>query len=193
MHEHSDFVDGFSGSNKVTGWYSLFFLINKIFIKSIVFNSLSVNLITLHMGKDFEQHGRQKLCSSPFWGCFPQMSWTYLNKWSMKSANLGNFRNGLDSNSNVLLKSWVTRVLHSVTNLSLQILWLSNPKLPFLATSPLRYFLFAPERKQCFLYNRHAARAPESDYIPGNPMYPCRAGLTFWRRGFIVKQVTTND
>lgn len=118
--------------------------------------------------------------------CFPQMILTYLNKWSMKSANLEDFGKSLESNSNGFLKSWVIGVLCHVANPSPQILCLSDHKLLFLATCPLRYFLCVPEGKSCFLHNRHAGRAPKSDCIPGNPIYPCKGWIKILKAWFYV-------
>ena len=118
FHENSDgFLDGVSGSNKITRLYILFSLINKIFIKDITFNSSSVIfLITRGVVKYFHSNmgeGLQALLTAPFL----KIILMYLNKLLAQSADLENSRNSPESSSNMPLKKWATRVLGPVAGL----------------------------------------------------------------------------
>lgn len=62
MHEHSDSLDGFSEVIKSHRVIGLFFLINKIFIKTIDFNSLSQLISSPSRSKNAEeQHGETEI------------------------------------------------------------------------------------------------------------------------------------
>lgn len=125
-----------------------FFLIPRIFIKNIALNnskqlSFSSALVCINMLMATWE--LEVVLWSLLMPHFPQIILIYLNKWSMKSANLENFGNSFESKSSVLLKSWVLRVLCHVTDLSLQILGLSDDTLHLLTTRSRRCCLCAPE------------------------------------------------